>query len=194
MKSSTKIGTVVVAVFALLVVGNLIYWNGEGRPGTPENFRQRVAATGLSVNWENNGPTGGSGFVAADCGSVPVTINDLDGALTVTWDLNSAELTPETSTRILDCEKSAGYRYFGSVQLAQGATLDQSIDAVSSADDVSILQSPADVQVRVIEASDGTPRLTIEVGEDASLGSASVTFSIAGEPEPVQWTFSILEP
>ena len=194
MNSPTKTGIAVgAAVFALLAAGSLIYWIGEGRPGTPEDFRQRVEATGLSVDWEDNGPTGGSGFVAASCGSIPVSINELDGALTITWEANSAALTPETSAQILACPGSAGYRYFGSVQLAQGATLELSIDAVLSADDVTVLQSPAGVQVRVSEASDGTARLTIDIGENASPGSPSVLFAIAGEPEPVQWTFTILQ-
>lgn len=42
------------AVVALLVIGSWAYWRADGSVGTPEDFRNQVAATGLEVAWSNS--------------------------------------------------------------------------------------------------------------------------------------------
>lgn len=91
-------------IFLLLVAANYAYWVGEGRPGTPEEFRDRVDDAGLDVIWLNNGSSGGDGTAVNECGDpVRVTINDLGGELWVTSDLGREPLTPEAVDRILQC-------------------------------------------------------------------------------------------
>jgi hypothetical protein len=97
-------GVSVVGVLLLLAVGNYAYWVGEVRPGTPQEFRDRVTATGLEVKWLNNGPSAGDGTTVNDCGDpVFVTVNDLGGELWVTSDLGREPLTAEAIDRIVEC-------------------------------------------------------------------------------------------
>jgi len=189
-----EFGVVAGVVAALLLVGSVIYWIGEGRPGSADAFRERVEANGLLVEWENNGPTGGSGFVETNCGLARVDVSEFDDVLTVSWDLGSDKLTPEVVRRIVSCSVSPGYDYFGSAQLAQGSTLTTTVQGVTSAADVRLLQSPDGVKVTLSDRSDDSVQLTIEVDADAPLGAAQVVFDVAGESEPVEWTLDVLEP
>ncbi|MEZ4501565.1 MAG: hypothetical protein R3C39_02970 [Dehalococcoidia bacterium] len=91
---------VLALLVALLVLGSFAYWWADGRPGTPSDFRGRVADAGLDVAWANSGPRGGSGSVETACGPVAVTVNDLDGELWVEWPGRHEPLT-ETSVRAL---------------------------------------------------------------------------------------------
>ena len=61
-------------LLAILIGGNVVYWRAEGG-GSPSGFRNKVAATGLDVDWTRNGSQGGSGFVETECGARTVTIN-----------------------------------------------------------------------------------------------------------------------
>lgn len=110
MRSSTRNavrnGAVgVVAIAALLILGSFIYWTGEGQPGTPDGFRERVAEAGLSVAWSNSGPRGGSGTVDTSCGPVGVTISDMDGQLWIRWADQQEPATPEAINALLSCAR-----------------------------------------------------------------------------------------
>jgi hypothetical protein len=96
----------VVAIFALIiVVGSIVYWLADGRVGTPDDFRQRVRDTGLSVEWSNSGPRGGSGSVDTSCGPVDVTIDEIDGQLWIRWSDNREVVTPETIDALRTCSR-----------------------------------------------------------------------------------------
>jgi len=95
----------VVAVVALLIVGSFIYWLGEGQPGTPDDLRRRVADAGLSVEWSNSGPRGGSGVVDTTCGPVDVTISELDDQLWIRWTDQQALLSDEVVDALLSCAR-----------------------------------------------------------------------------------------
>ena len=95
-----------VAIFALIiVVGSIVYWLADGRVGTPDDFRQRVRDTGLSVEWSNSGPRGGSGSVDTSCGPVDVTIDEIDGQLWIRWSDNREVVTPETIDALRTCSR-----------------------------------------------------------------------------------------
>lgn len=94
---------VVVGVVAVLVVGSLLYWVGEGRPRSPEAFRELVATSGLVVEWSNNGSSGGDGVVTTDCGEQVVSVNELDGELWVQWNDQRAPVTPAVIDDLLLC-------------------------------------------------------------------------------------------
>ncbi|NNE96924.1 MAG: hypothetical protein HKN24_12935 [Acidimicrobiales bacterium] len=101
-----RIGLAVVFGLAfILFAGSYLYWVGEGRPGTPEDFRGRVADAGLDVEWTNNGPRAGDGFITDDCGRpVAVTVDERDGELWVRSDKGGREpLTAGTLDRLRDC-------------------------------------------------------------------------------------------
>ncbi len=99
------LGLVAVAV---LVVGSLVYWVGEGQPRSPAAFRELVAASGLVVDWSDNGPRGGDGVVATDCGDRAVSVDELDGELWVTWGDRRAMVTPATIDAIGRCDAGSG--------------------------------------------------------------------------------------
>ncbi len=93
-----------VGTLLLLAAGNYAYWVGEGRPGTPAEFRDRVAATGLEVKWLNNGPSAGDGTTENECSDpVRVTVNDLGGELWLTSDLGREPLTADAIERLVEC-------------------------------------------------------------------------------------------
>jgi hypothetical protein len=91
------------AIAALIVVGSLIYWLADGRGGTSDDFRQRVADSGLSVVWSNSGPRGGSGSVETSCGPVAVTVDEIDDELWIRWAGHHGLATPETIAALLSC-------------------------------------------------------------------------------------------
>ncbi len=95
---------VVAIVVVGLAVGSLLYWVGEGRPRSPEAFRELVAASGLEVEWSNNGSRGGDGVVATDCGERAVSVNELDGALWVQWGDQRFPITPAVIDKIVRCD------------------------------------------------------------------------------------------
>jgi hypothetical protein len=96
-------GVAVVAVLAFLVFGSFLYWLGEGQPGSPDDFRRRVAEAGLSVAWSNSGPRGGSGVVQTTCGPVDVSVTDMDDQLWIRWDGQQDLLTPQSLEALLSC-------------------------------------------------------------------------------------------
>lgn len=96
-------GVVVGAVVAL-ALGSLLYWVGEDRPRSPAAFRELVAASGLVVEWSNNGPRGGDGVVATDCGERVVSVNEVDGELWVQWGDQRAQVTSAVIDEIVRCE------------------------------------------------------------------------------------------
>ena len=96
----------VVLIAAGIVGGSWIYWNGEGRPGTPDEFRQRVAATGLVVEWTNTGPRGGDGSANRTCGPLDVSVAEIDGGLWLNWDDRRIELTLQSARAFRACKLS----------------------------------------------------------------------------------------
>ena len=100
-------GAVVAAVLvaAVLVAGSAVYWYGEGQPGTPGQFRDRVSATGLVVDWHNNGPRGGDGSVATDCGPVDVAVDEIDGELWIRWAESRERITPASIGALVHCSQ-----------------------------------------------------------------------------------------
>lgn len=95
-------------VVVALAVGSLLYWVGEGRPRSPAAFRELVAASGLVVEWSNNGPRGGEGVVTTDCGEQAVSVNELDGELWVQWDGRRAPIMPDVIDEIVRCDDGSG--------------------------------------------------------------------------------------
>lgn len=95
---------VVAIVVMVLAVGSLLYWVGEGRPRSPAAFRELVASSGLVVEWSNNGPRGGDGVVATDCGEKAVSVNELDGELWVQWGDQRAPILPAVIDAIVRCD------------------------------------------------------------------------------------------
>lgn len=96
-------GAVAIAVM-VLAVGSLLYWVGEGRPRSPEAFRELVASSGLVVEWSNNGPRGGDGVVATDCGERAVSVNELDGELWVQWGDQRSPIMAAVIDDIVRCD------------------------------------------------------------------------------------------
>jgi hypothetical protein len=95
-----------VAVVALLVIGSWAYWRADGSVGTPEDFRNQVAATGLEVAWSNSGPRGGSGLVDTSCGPIEVSIDDINGELWIGWSDNREPITAEVVDAVLVCSRN----------------------------------------------------------------------------------------
>lgn len=94
-----------VAILALLIAGSVVYWLAEGRPGTPDEFRRRVAEAGLNVAWSNSGPRGGSGVVDTACGPIDVTVNDMDDRLWIRWADRQEPVTREDIDALLSCDR-----------------------------------------------------------------------------------------
>ncbi len=92
------------ALVAVIVAGSAIYWLADGRPGSPGDFRDRVSESGLEVEWANSGPRGGTGSVATDCGSVEVTVDEIDGDLWIAWAGHRELATADTIEAITSCE------------------------------------------------------------------------------------------
>lgn len=88
---------------AISVAGNYLYWAGDGRPGTPAEFRDRVATAGLAVDWENNGPSGGTGSVDTDCSTQTVTIDLSEDQLWIVSQDPAVLVTAESIEAILRC-------------------------------------------------------------------------------------------
>jgi hypothetical protein len=53
----------------------------------------------------NSGPRGGSGVVDTACGSVDVTINDVDDQLWIRWGDQNQPATLETIGALLSCAR-----------------------------------------------------------------------------------------
>ena len=105
----TLLAVIVVAtVVVVLAVGSVLYWVGEGRPRSPAAFRELVATSGLIVEWSNNGPRGGDGVVATDCGERVVSVNELDGDLWVQWGDQRVPVTPAVIDGIVRCDLGPG--------------------------------------------------------------------------------------
>lgn len=103
--SVARTAVALVAAVALLLSGSLIYWVAEGRPGTPDDFRQRVSDAGLNVAWSNSGPRGGSGVVDTSCGSVDVSVSDIDDQLWLRWAERNEPATREAIDALLTCAR-----------------------------------------------------------------------------------------
>jgi len=95
--------SVLVVLVALLIFGNWLYWWADGSVGTPAEFRQNVAETGLDVAWTTSGPRGGSGVVETSCGSTDVAIDDVNDVLWIRWADNREPLTSEVIDALLAC-------------------------------------------------------------------------------------------
>ena len=95
---------IAIAWAVVILAGSYFYWVAEGRPGTPQEFRDRVAEAGLDVRWLNNGPTAGQGTTLNECDApILVTVDDRQGELWVTSDLGREPLTPQAIERIVEC-------------------------------------------------------------------------------------------
>jgi hypothetical protein len=110
MRSETRhlaLKTLIIAtaILALLLLGSFAYWHGEGQPGTPNDFRDRVADAGLDVAWSNSGPRGGTGVVDTTCGPVEVTIDELDGQLWIRLTGEHEVLTTDVVDALLSCSR-----------------------------------------------------------------------------------------
>ncbi len=79
----------------------MLYSVADGSVGTPQQIKDRVAATGLEVEWTNAGPSGGDGDT--DCGIKRVTVTESDGQLRVTVGDERQLLTPEVVGEISSC-------------------------------------------------------------------------------------------
>lgn len=102
--SSKQLVGAILAVSAIVVIGSYVYWRGEGSPGTSEQFRDRVADTGLEVDWENNGARGGDGWVDTDCGRVDITISELDGELWFIEPDGNQRVSVESIDELIACD------------------------------------------------------------------------------------------
>ncbi|MBK5268642.1 MAG: hypothetical protein JJE47_14540 [Acidimicrobiia bacterium] len=91
--------TVVLVIFG----GSVVYWLADGAVGTPEEFRDRVASIGLEVDWVSVGPRAGDGRVETDCGTVSVTVNEIDGDLWLTANGERHQITSSTVDDLLSC-------------------------------------------------------------------------------------------
>ena len=98
----------VVALGAVLVLGSYLYWVADGRPRSPAAFRDLVAATGLTVDWTNNGPRGGDGVVDTACGERAVAVDEVDDELWVRWDGRRERITPIVIDEFLRCAAGSG--------------------------------------------------------------------------------------
>ncbi|NNE73580.1 MAG: hypothetical protein HKN26_07955 [Acidimicrobiales bacterium] len=75
MSGRTKVFIAAAVLAVLWLAGSFAYWVAEGRPGSPAEFRERVADTGLLVEWSNTGGRGGNGVVQTECGPVAIMIS-----------------------------------------------------------------------------------------------------------------------
>ncbi len=102
--TSTRVVGALAATVAVIVIGSYAYWRGEGSPATPAQFRERVAEAGLDVDWDDNGPKGGDGSVSTDCGTIDVTISELDGELWMIAPAGNEPLTDDSVAALIACE------------------------------------------------------------------------------------------
>jgi len=91
------------ALVIALFIGSVLYWQADGSAGTPEDFRRRVAATGLEVDWSNAGPRGGDGLAATECGRVRVTVTEIDSVLWLTVSNFRRPLTSSVVESVESC-------------------------------------------------------------------------------------------
>jgi hypothetical protein len=107
MSNDTRRALLVVAAVVVaggaLIVGSVLYWRADGSVGTPTDFTDRVAATGLDVNWSNAGPRAGDGVVHTVCGPVEVTVNDLAGQLWLSTANMRRPLTAKAIDELITC-------------------------------------------------------------------------------------------
>lgn len=89
-------------------------------------------------------------------------------------------------------DSSIASDYFGSVSIAQGSSIDTAIDNVSSSSDIKVVDAPDGVTVTITDGDDGATHVELKIADDAPVGAHAVTFDIAGEAEPVNWTIEIL--
>ena len=93
------------AVVTVLGLGSWLYWSADGGVGTPEDFRNQVSATGLQIAWSASGPRGGSGLVDTSCGSIEVSVDDIDGELWIRWSDNRERVTTDAVNAVLSCTR-----------------------------------------------------------------------------------------
>ena len=89
-------------VMTALLWGGSVYWQQEGG-GSPADFRESVASTGLEVDWSENGSKGGSGAVMTECGKREVSVSLRSGQLWVTVASDEFELDEETANLVVAC-------------------------------------------------------------------------------------------
>lgn len=95
---------IVAGLLVVILVGSTIYWFADGSVGTPQQFKTRVADTGLDVDWSNAGPRSGDGTVTTDCGEAQVTVNDIDGTLWLTAAGNRQLLSATVIRELVSCQ------------------------------------------------------------------------------------------
>jgi len=95
----------ILALVAVVVIGNWLYWVGDGRPGSPADFRDRVEETGLVVEWVTNGPRAGEGTVTTDCGVRTISISSSidDDSLWLLWIDRRIRLTSTSAEAFQAC-------------------------------------------------------------------------------------------
>jgi hypothetical protein len=98
-----RVVSVLGVLLALLIFGNWLYWWADGSPGTPAEFRENVAETGLDVAWMTSGPRGGSGVVETSCGPTDVDIDDINDVLWIRWEGNREPVSSEVIDALLGC-------------------------------------------------------------------------------------------
>lgn len=101
-----RVVSMLVVLVALLVFGNWLYWWADGSVGTPAEFRQNVAETGLDVTWTTSGSRGGSGVVETSCGRTDVAIDDINDVLWIRWADNREPISREVIDALLDCSRN----------------------------------------------------------------------------------------
>jgi len=87
-------------------------------------------------------------------------------------------------------EETTGYEYFGSVEIARGSSIEMNIESAVARGDLEILSAPPGVTPSLSNEGDITT-LVVEIADDAQIGASTLTFGIAGEAEPVDWTILI---
>lgn len=91
------------ALVLVIFGGSVVYWLADGAVGTPEEFRDPVAAIGLEVNWVNVGPRAGDGSVDTQCGRVSVTLDEIDGDLWLTTTGDRRRITTAVIDDLMSC-------------------------------------------------------------------------------------------
>lgn len=103
----------------------------------------------------------------------------------------SAESAPIS----IDSSNAAAYAAFGEISIAAGSTIDIAVapgEFIRTAADIEILNLPADgVEATIYEAADGV-HMELAIADDMQSGVYAITFQLPGEPEPINWNFTVL--
>ncbi len=101
----------------------------------------------------------------------------------------------ETATISIDDSNAAAYAAFGEISVAAGSTIDTAVapgEFIRKAGDIDILNLPGDgVEATIYDAADGV-HLELVIANDMQSGVYAITFQLPGEPNPINWNFTVL--